>query len=715
MNDVFARPSRAKTLLAMMVLAAMACAVHWPAVHDGGIWDDNHYVTENPTLRDPGGLWDIWNIRGMKETKLMNYFPLLFTTWWIEYRLTGLDMTIGHAINVLLHALSALILWRFLKRLSVGGAWIAAALFAVHPVTVESVAWLSERKNTLSMPLFLLSMLLFLRFEGSGAAAADADGGGDPTAGSAPNKRGPAGFLPSFLGSRPVTYAASLLLFVLALLAKTSVVTLPVLLLVFAWWRYGRVRPKDLLHAAPFFAVALLLGLATMYHEWNVGQLGVAARYEGFWSRLAASGWCVWFYLYKLVLPWGLSMVYPRWNVDPASAVAWLPLLGLLALAVAAWCWRTGWGRPVLAALGVYVALLLPVLGFLDIGYFGHSLVSDHFQYASMWSPLALAAAAGFRLFRGSNRTTVSGTGIAIAAVVLAALSSLTWARAALYESPEALWRDALGKNPNSWIVHTRLGSALTGQGRFKEAIERFREALELHQDNYDAHHNLGIALAELDRHGEAIEPFRAAVACNPTQYEGHFHLALTLQIQGHHEEAIAEYLETLALKPDHANANYNLGLLILAQGRHLDALVHFRRALEFGLTDAATHHNLADCLVVVGRSDDAIVHYLHSIRLAPDDVETRGKVAAVMVSRGEHDQAIEHLVAALRVAPRSALLHLGLADAHAAAGRLDEAIAAAKRALELAVAVLDGHGAPAEQIRARIARFEQERRVGPR
>jgi hypothetical protein len=329
--------------------------VYQPAWHGGFLWDDDVHVTKNPMLVAPAGLRQIWTSRDSPQ-----YYPMVFTTFRLERALWGLNPTGYHFGNLLLHAASAVLIWRILRRLNVPGAWLAAAVFAVHPVNVESVAWISQRKNTLAMFFYALSALLYVRSEGERDLGPD-KGTGIPTQGASPAAgRG---------GASTLFYWASLFAFVLALLSKTAVSPFPLVLLGLAWWRRGKVMARDAWRSVPFFAASLVLGLITIWFERHITTFDTAVQNESFWLRLAAAGWAIWFYLYKALLPLNLALIYPRWQVEPSRALSYLPGLLVIGGLLFLWWYRQRWGRVWLFCAGYYVLMLLPILGFVNIGF----------------------------------------------------------------------------------------------------------------------------------------------------------------------------------------------------------------------------------------------------------------------------------------------------------------------------------------------------------
>ena len=427
-------------ILFTLALVVLTFVAYWPAIRDGGfIWDDDDYITANKTLRDVGGLKDIW----MSPKATPQYYPLVHTGYWIEYRLWGLDPTGYHATNVLLHALVSVLLWRLLRRLAVPGAWLAAGLFALHPVHVESVAWITERKNVLSGVFYLASMLVYLKWE-------DANFSGQ---------------------RRPRAYFGSLLLFVCALLSKTVTVSLPAALLLVAWWKQGRggnpERAEEspvrwwvgrILPLVPFFVIGLGFSILTVWLEkHHVGARG--ADWDLSWiERCLIAGRALWFYLGKLLWPAGLCFNYPRWEMHAGIWWQYGFPLGFAALLVLLWAGRKRLGRGPLAAMLLFAGTLFPALGFFDVYPMRYSFVADHYQYLASIGVLVLVSAVitsiGERLAAGAWKPARH----ALPAVVLTILALGSWKQCGIYRGLETLWLDTISQNPVSWMACNNLG-----------------------------------------------------------------------------------------------------------------------------------------------------------------------------------------------------------------------------------------------------------------
>ena len=524
------------------VLAVFALTVlaYFPAVRAGFVWDDDAHVTA-PELRSLPGLGRIWSEVGATQ----QYYPLLHSVFWLEHRLWG-DAPLGyHLVNIVLHAGAACLFALTLHRLGVPAARLAALLFALHPVQVESVAWISEQKNTLSLVLYLSAALAFLRFDATRARSA---------------------------------YVFASALFFAALLTKTITATLPAALLVGLWWQRGRLSwRRDVLPLTSWLVAGVGAGLFTAWIEQKViGAEGASYALTPLQRSLLATR-VLWFYLGKLAWPSGLSFVYPRWAIDPGNPLLWCAAAGVVALGFALWILRRRSRAPLAVAL-VFAGSLLPVLGFLNVYPFIYSFVADHFQYLASLGPIALGAAGlshlGARLPAWSR-----GAG---AVVLVAALGVLTWHQSRNYRTPETLYRATLRLNPACWMACNNLGKELMAEkARLPEAIACLEEALRLRPDYAEAENNLGLALNQAGRPRDAIPHLAAAIRLKPDSYRTHNNLGIALASSGQAEAALAAFARAAALNPRLPNIQENWAKALRLLGRPAEADVHFARAAE--------------------------------------------------------------------------------------------------------------------------------------
>ena len=599
------------------LILGLSLACYWPALHGGRLWDDEAHITR-PDLRPVAGLVQIWT--SLHATQ--QYYPLLHSAFWIEHRLWG-DATLGyHLTNVLLHATSALLLVLALRRLNVPGASLAGMVFAVHPVCVESVAWISEQKNTLSLVFYLLAALAYLWFDRDRQKSA---------------------------------YLLASLLFVLALLTKTVTATLPAALLVILWWQRGRLSwRRDALPLAPWLGVAAASGLLTSWVERTyVGAQGGTFDLT-LVQRFLLAGRVVWFYLGKLVLPLHLVFVYPRWDAG-ALAAGWAGYLAAAVLATAAlWALRRRWRGP-LAAWLFFVGSLFPALGFFNVYPFIFSYVADHFQYLACMAPIA-AASAGAAVLLNQASPAVRAAGWGLAALLVAVLGVLSHAQSRAYADEFTLYSTTVERNPQCWMAHNNLGLWYAGSGDPEKAIAHFREALRLKGNYAAAHNNLGTVLGRMPGSlGEATAQFEEAVRLQPDFADAHDNLGTALlKTPGRLDDAVAHYQEALRLKPDFAQAHNNLGNAWTKVPGRLDAAIaEYREALRLKPDYAGAHNNLGTALYAQGRPAEAVTQYEEALRLMPNYAEIRYNIAMALLSiPGRTNEAAEQLEAFLKERP---------------------------------------------------------------
>jgi tetratricopeptide (TPR) repeat protein len=628
-------------------LFAAVLAAYWPTLQGSLIWDDDAHVTK-PALRSLHGLWRIWFEVGATQ----QYYPVLHSAFWIEHLLWG-DATLGyHLTNLVLHATAACLFALALRRLwkREDAAWLAAFLFALHPVGVETVAWISEQKNTLSAVFYLLSALVYLRWR------AGVGTGGPPVRAAAESKADTDG-----RAARPHLYFLALGLFVLAVLSKSVTVTLPAALLVILWWQRGSLGWKrDIVPLLPWFIMGAGAGLFTAWVERKyIGAEGAVFTLS-FLQRCLLAGRAGWFYLGKLVWPVDLIFVYPHWTVDVSALSQWLfPLAALAVIVALAWLSRRTRG-PLAGAL-FFLGTLFPALGFFNVYPFRFSYVADHFQYLASLGIIALAAAAWTKVpglyFLNRDRdlrsrgpapllSTVAANEIprydrndktggpapwwpaAVAIAVLGLLGGLTWRQSGLYRDPETLYRATLDRNPGAWLAHNNLGVILADAHRLPEAAEQFQETLRLEPGYADAERNLGLTLAREGRWAEAIPHYEQALRLQPDFVNAHDDFGNTLLWLNRPADAVAQFEQSVALSPDDFEAQCNLGLALVRTNRLAEATPHFEAAVRLEPDNAGAHNYLAHALRQTGRLPEAVAQFAEVVRLRPEDARARSDLA---------------------------------------------------------------------------------------
>ena len=631
------------------------------------IWDDESHLTRNPCIVGPLGLKEIWT------SARAVYYPLVLTTFWTVHKFVGLSPWPYHLLNVLLHAGSAVLLWQVLRQLNVRGAWLGAALWALHPVMVQSVAWVTELKNTQSGFFYLLSIFCFLKWDERSRirrilriqGTTDQEG-----AVSRPPRR-LAGD-----GYCVMWFALSLSFFILATLSKPSVVMLPVVLALCVWWRTGRIYWRDITAFAPFVLISALASVWTVLEQkFHAGALG--PEWAQTWpERLIIAGRAIWFYVAKLAWPYPLIFIYPQWKINSSQLIAYLPLVAALAGLFALWLIRARWSRAVFFAAAYYVVSLFPVLGFFSVYFFRYSFVSDHFQYLASMGPLALAGAgivtgcsrlaASRRLSAlpstSRHRAVVTMPLVGICGILLLSLVFLTWRQTAVYHNLVTLYTGTLTKNPGCWMAHYNLGIALNDQGDADGAIAHYRQAIELRPNYAEAHYNLGRLLVQKGQLDEAIAHYEKALETNPADAEAHNNLGITLFASGRVDEAIAHYRKALAIQPDYADASCNLASALLSKGALDGAIAYYSACLAIAPDQAEAQYNLASALFRTGRMDEAIAHYQKVLELRPQNADAHANLGSVFLAKRRVRDAIAQYRDALRIAPDNVAAQSNLA-----------------------------------------------------
>ena len=642
------------------LIFGVTLACYWPSLQGKVLWDDPAHLTR-PDLRSWAGLGRIWTELGATQ----EFYPVLHGAFWLEHRLWGDSLVGYHLLNIALHAGSCCLLALVVRRLwtvapssaaaagltapsgiPASTAWFAALLFAVHPVCVESVAWITEQKNTLSLFFYLLASLAYLNFATT---------------------------------RKPRWYALATLLFFLALGAKTATVTLPAALLVVLWWRQGNLHwRRDIVPLLPWFAIAAAAGLLTVHVESNlVGAEG--APFElSLLHRTLLAGRIIWFYLGKLVWPVELIFYYPRWDVPAMAAQWWGYLAGIGAVTASLWFLRKKFRGP-LAAWLLFVGVLFPVLGFFNVFGFLFSQVADHFQYMGI-PVFIVTVATGVATLLVRLPPWGRVTGWVVCGAVMVLLAVQTHRQSRLYLNNETLFGDTVARNPESWMAYQILGTTLAkAKADPLVVIEKFQHVVRLKPDHPDAYVGIAVELAKLPgRSAEAIALHEKALVLRPNYVEAHNNLGAELaKLPGRQSDAITHYTEALRLQPNFAEAHLNLAKALTSQpGRMPEALTHFEAALRLQPASADAHYQFANALAgLPGRMTEALAHYETALQFDPALTGAHANLAYRLAQiPGRETDALAHAEEAVRLSPQSAEAHNTLAIIHARQGHLEQA-----------------------------------------
>ena len=600
--------------LAFLALGLLVVVSYLPAMLWGGfVWDDNLCIKVDP-VREVSGLQQIWFSPSAIEEE-DHYWPLVYTTFWLEHKLWGFAPTGYHIVNVLLHLANTLLLWHLLRRLALPGAWVVAAVFAVHPLHVESVAWVIERKDVLSGLFYLGAMLMWMRFVEQ------------------PNPR---------------SYVWSLVLYAAGLLSKSIVVTLPAILLIWHWWKQSRVTSTDLLRLVPFGVVGLVITVGDL----SFYRSGSSASFDySLAERTLIAARALWFYAGKLLWPSELAVIYPRWDIRVADPLAWGYLIAAIALALALWHFRSRIGRGPLAGALFFAVTLSPILGFVDYGYMNYAFVADRFQYLAGIGVLAVvigAATCGV----GRLPDLWQKGALGVAAVVIVVLGLLTWRQANIWKDEETLNSHIIALNPEARNAHRHLARALYKQDQYEEALEPALVAVEQRPDYYKAHVTLGLILVELSRFEEAETHLRRAIELNPEVHGTRFNLSDLLYNQGRYEEALDVARAAIEQHPDSFASHGLLGAILTALGRFEEAETHLRRAIELNPQARKARLNLGEVLHKQARNAEAVDAYRVAMEQRPDDALAHSKLGAILTALGRFEEAETHLRRAIELNP---------------------------------------------------------------
>jgi protein O-mannosyl-transferase len=572
-----------------LLLAVVTMLAYHPAWHGGILWDDDAHIG-GPELRTLDGLRRIWFVPRTTQ----QYYPLLHTSYWLQQKLWGDSITGYHIVNLLLHIGCVVLVLRIVRFLRIPGAELAATIFALHPVNVETVAWIAERKNTLSGVFALAATLWYLRFDENRSRR---------------------------------SYALALGLFLLGLLSKTAIVTLPLALLVIFWWKRGAISWRhDVVPLIPFFFFSAAAGLMTRWVEY--GNIGYRARMLdlSLLDRCLIAGRAFWFYLWKLLWPSNLMFVYPRWEISAAVPWQYIFPLAVLVLLGILWSLRR-WSRTPLAGVLVYMVLLLPSLGFANIYFFLYSFVADHWQYLACLG-IITPCASGIVLLATRLKSGYAWLEPGVTLVIGGVLFLLTWQQSRMYNNAETLYRTTIAHNPACWLAYDQLVDILYQANRIPEAMNLFKDELRIKPAV--AHYSLGNALLRKGRTSEAIDQFTEALRINPDYAEAHNNLGYALLVTGRTSAAIEQCKEALRIDPTYAHAHNNLGNALAQTGRASEAIDHYKQTLRMNPNSADAHSNLGAALAQMGRISEAIEELKAAVRINPNNIDARNNLIYV-------------------------------------------------------------------------------------
>ncbi len=599
-----------------LVLVCIIFIAYLPTLYGSFVWDDGNYIYGNHLLRNTQGLWKIW-FHPSSNLHESHYWPLVYTTFWLEYHVWNLAAFGYRLDNLILHILNTLLIWVILRRVldtfsqSVSYAWIAAAIFGLHPVHVESVSWIIERNSVMSGMFYLLAFLSYLYFENSG------------------NWK---------------IYTLGLVSFVCAMLSKSIAVSLPAALFLYLWWKNDSLNKKQWISLIPYFAIAPIMALLDMKyaHHQNPTKFSFS-----FMERCIIAGRGIWFYIGKLIWPADIMAVYPLWKINAYSFGQILFPGTIVLILIILWLSRKRIGKGPLVAILFFIATVGPTLGFIDFDYMVHSYVADRYQYLASIGMITLFVTCISQIVPRNQNILLAGTG-----VICILLGILTWRQTLTYKDTETLFRHNLALNPNSLAAHINLGDVFFDRGDYQNAKEQYYQALKIRPDFVQAHNNLGNILEREGKLEQAIAELNLALKLKPDYAEAYNNLGIVLASQGKIKEAVDSYNKALQLKPDYADPHNNLGNVFAEQGRNQEAVEQYVEALNAEPNYPEAHNNLAVILVKQGKLNEAINEYSEALRLRPNFALAHNNLGIALVQAGRVDEGMAHFRKALEIQP---------------------------------------------------------------
>jgi protein O-mannosyl-transferase len=619
------------------VLAVVA--TYAPVVRYGFVnFDDPEYVSDNSVVQR--GI-SVAGLRWALGFHAANWHPLTWVSHMMDCRVFGVEAGGHHAVNVGLHVGAAVLLFLALARMT-GAPWrsgVVAALFAVHPLRVESVAWISERKDVLGGFFWMLALLAYARYA------------------ERPTRRG---------------YVGVALAFVAGLLAKPTVVTLPFALLLLDVWPLRRPQPWVVLvrEKVPLVAVAALVSVV-VYRAQHAGGAVTSFAALPLSARLLNALVSYGAYLWMTIWPEGLAVFYPAREIVPLWQVA---LAATVLAAVTAIAWSRARRSPgLLVGWLWYLGTLVPVIGIIRAG---DQAMADRFTY--------LPHVGLFVMVVWGLAETMPAPAVLPAAAVAAIATAIAVSvvQVGYWRDSLALFGHALAVTERNAVAHTNYGFALLEHGQTDRAFDHFREAVQIRPSYAKARLNYGFGLATIGRSDEAIAEYREAIRLAPEFVSAHYDLGLELAERGRFDEAIVEYREAARLDPENAKVRNNLGLALAHLDRVEEATAQYERALALDPRLAPAHNNLAVVLERLGREEEALTHYREAVRLIPADARGHYNLGSVLAGRGRWAEAASEFRETLRLRPDLVDAHLALGDVLARQERGAEALAEYRAAL---------------------------------
>lgn len=629
-----------RTSLKVFGILVLGLIVYWPALHAGFIWDDDMFLTLNPLIKASDGLRRFWF-----TNQAADYWPLTSTSLWLEWRLWGMNPMGYHTTNVVLHLIESLLLWKILYRLKIPGSYLAAVLFLIHPLNVESVAWITQSKNTMAMLFFLITCLCFTNSE--------------ETSNQSPYYKNK-------------WYYVSLLMFICALLSKGSVILLPIVLLGIIYTKKS-VQASDLVKLVPFTISAFIFTFINVWFQNHATHETI--RIANFTERLLGAGAVPWFYLSKIVFPNNLSFIYPQWNISTTNYILWISLVASLVMSVGSLSLLRSKFSFISYSWLYFCLMLIPVMGFADIYFMKYSLVADHYCHLAIIGILVLLAYCFEMLVVRFVRIKPYAEGLMVGCILILSLLSLR--ECLKYKNLETLYNTTLHINPEAWFAETNLVVLLCDTGRLDDAIKHGEHAVALKANQPETHYNLGCALSKARRYPEAISQYVLALQLRPNYRDALFNLGNAFHAISDFKNAIDVFSKVIRLDPKSIEANTNLGACLAHEGRYDEACVVFEKVIALRSPTVKSYINYGNALANAGNLTKACEVFRHTVEAYPYSAEAHNNFAMALSDANLLKEAIDEFKRATQLDPTALSYHSNLAkvlkDSGDIAGSLEE------------------------------------------
>ncbi|MBF0289351.1 MAG: tetratricopeptide repeat protein [SAR324 cluster bacterium] len=574
-------------LAGFLVLVGFTYAAYYPATKAGAILDDEAFYIQDPLIGTTDGLYRIW-FHPFDNNGIWSYVPISRTTFWLERQLWGLNLSITHRINVIFHLVSAIILWLALRQFGMRGAWWAAMIFALHPIHVQSVAWIAERRNVVASIFYISCIWSYLYSDHKHSQR---------------------------------WYWIAVGLFLCALLSKTSTIMLPVILIFGRMWLKSPWNRSDLIRLFPFFFLSLLMAAGRIWFESvSLGAQRLPIDLT-FLERLLLAGHIPFFYLTKLVYPYPLIFTYPSWDIQITDLSMYFPIISVLVVAgVSIWKYQA-WAFPIFIGLGAFLATLFPVLGFFQIAWTQFSFVTDHWVYLPSLPIIVLASQGILKMMEqpGTSRIGHQYRQTGVIGILLIGFGVLTWKQTQIYQNQKTLWEATLQHNSNSWVAHTVLGLEYLQEGKYQRALEYSNQALALKSDNIFATISRGRILFHMQQYEKAIEDYNRALQIDPQSTVAHFHRGNAFSENKQYQQAIKDYNQVIKIDPEHLLSYYNRAFLFFSLKQYDDAVRDYTEVLRINPKFVEGYYNRGSVYFYQNQYEKALEDYTKALELNPD------------------------------------------------------------------------------------------------